>query len=193
MDSIRELRSDDLRATNWIGEVVENQDPENLGRCKIKVFGKFDLLAAEDIPWAFPSNRMLPGAHAVPNVGDIVAVRFDNGNIYMPEYHYQIDQNKDLKEEVLDSSSEPHNVVSLVYDKGKNLKIYWEPGKGLVIETDGPILLGENATEKLVLGDAFMQLFNNHTHIGNLGAPTSPPNPLLMNEAQHLSKLTRTE
>lgn len=193
MDSIRELRSDDLRATNWIGEVVENQDPENLGRCKIKVFGKFDLLETEDIPWAFPSNRMLPGAHAVPNKGDIVAVRFDNGNIYMPEYHYQIDQNKDLKEEVLDSSSEPHNVVSLVYDAGKNLKIYWEPGKGLVIETDGPILLGENATEKLVLGDAFMQLFNNHTHIGNLGAPTSPPNPLLMNEAQHLSKLTRTE
>lgn len=193
MDSIRELRSDDLRATSWIGEVVENQDPENLGRCKIKVFGKFDLLETADIPWAFPSNRMLPGAHAVPNVGDIVAVRFDNGNIYMPEYHYQIDQNKDLKEEVLDSSSEPHNVVSLVYDKDKNLKIYWEPSKGLVIETDGPILLGENATEKLVLGDAFMQLFNNHTHIGNLGAPTSPPNPLLMNEAQHLSKLSRTE
>lgn len=193
MDSIRELRSDDLRATNWIGEVVENQDPENLGRCKIKVFGKFDLLATADIPWAFPSNRMLPGAHAVPNKGDIVAVRFDNGNIYMPEYHYQIDQNKALKEEVLDSSSEPHNVVSLVYDKDKNLKIYWEPSKGLVIETDGPILLGENATEKLVLGDAFMQLFNQHTHIGNLGAPTSPPNPLLMNEAQHLSKLTRTE
>jgi hypothetical protein len=193
MDSIRELRSDDLRATSWIGEVLENQDPENLGRCKIKVFGKFDLLEAADIPWAFPSNRMLPGAHAVPNKGDIVAVRFDNGNIYMPEYHYQIDQNKDLKEEVLDNSSEPHNVVSLVYDKDKNLKIYWEPSKGLVIETDGPILLGENATEKLVLGDAFMQLFNNHTHIGNLGAPTSPPNPLLMNEAQHLSKLSRTE
>lgn len=193
MDSIRELRSDDLRATSWIGEVVENKDPENLGRCKIKVFGKFDLLATADIPWAFPSNRMLPGAHAVPNIGDIVAIRFDNGNIYMPEYHYQIDQNKDLKEEVLDSSSEPHNVVSLVYDKDKNLKIYWEPSQGLVIETDGPILLGENATEKLVLGDAFMQLFNNHTHIGNLGAPTSPPNPLLMNEAQHLSKLTRTE
>jgi len=43
------------------------------------------------------------------------------------------------------------------------------------------------------LGYAFMQLFNSHTHIGNLGAPTSPPNPLTMNEAQHLSKLTRTE
>jgi hypothetical protein len=193
MKSIRELGSDDLRSTNWIGEVVENKDPENLGRCKIKVFGKFDLLPTNDIPWAFPSNRMMPGQHAVPNVGDVVAVRFDNGNIYMPEYHYQIDQNEDLKSEVLDASSEPHRVVSLIYDKDKNLKIFWEPSKGLIIETDGPILLGENASEKLVLGDAFMQLFNSHTHIGNLGAPTSPPNPLTMNEAQHLSKLTRTE
>ena len=193
MKSIRELGSDDLRSTNWIGEVVENKDPENLGRCKIKVFGKFDLLPTNDIPWAFPSNRMMPGQHAVPNVGDVVAVRFDNGNIYMPEYHYQIDQNEDLKNEVLDASSEPHRVVSLIYDKDKNLKIFWEPSKGLIIETDGPILLGENASEKLVLGDAFMQLFNSHTHIGNLGAPTSPPNPLTMNEAQHLSKLTRTE
>lgn len=193
MESIRELGSDDLRSTNWIGEVVENKDPENLGRCKIKVFGKFDLLPTNDIPWAFPSNRMMPGQHAVPNVGDVVAVRFDNGNIYMPEYHYQIDQNEDLKNEVLDASSEPHKVVSLIYDKDKNLKIFWEPSKGLVIETDGPILLGENASEKLVLGDAFMQLFNSHTHIGNLGAPTSPPNPLMMSEAQHLSKLTKTE
>lgn len=193
MESIRELGSDDLRSTNWIGEVVENKDPENLGRCKIKVFGKFDLLPTNDIPWAFPSNRMMPGQHAVPNIGDVVAVRFDNGNIYMPEYHYQIDQNEDLKNEVLDASSEPHKVVSLIYDKDKNLKIFWEPSKGLIIETDGPILLGENASEKLVLGDAFMQLFNNHSHIGNLGAPTSPPNPLIMSEAQHLSKLTRTE
>jgi len=27
----------------------------------------------------------------------------------------------------------------------------------------------------VVLGDTFMKLFNKHTHIGNLGAPTSPP------------------
>ena len=135
MESIKELSADNLRATSWIGEVVENQDPENLGRCKIKVFGKFDLLATADIPWAFPSNRMLPGSHAVPNKGDIVAVRFDNGNIYMPEYHYQIDQNKQLKEDVLDASAEPHNVISLVYDATRNIRVYWSKEDGLVITT----------------------------------------------------------
>jgi hypothetical protein len=30
-------------------------------------------------------------------VGDIVAVRFDNGNIYHPEYWFQVDQNGGLK------------------------------------------------------------------------------------------------
>jgi hypothetical protein len=193
MDTTQELYRDNLRDTHWIGEVVENRDPLLNGRCRIRVFGKFDKLPVDAIPWATPMNRNLPGAHSVPNIGDIIAVRFDNGNLYHPEYWFEVNQSSALKKDVLQRSGEPHQVVSIVYDEGKNLKIFWEPSKGLVIETNGPILLGEEATQRLVLGDAFLQLFNSHTHIGNLGAPTSPPNPLTMNEGQHLSKLTRTE
>ena len=52
----KELFKDNLRDTHWLGEVVDITDPEMLGRCRIRVFGKFDLLAVEDIPWAIPSN-----------------------------------------------------------------------------------------------------------------------------------------
>jgi len=135
METIRELGSDDLRTTHWLGEVVDNKDPEFLGRCKVKIFGKFDLLATEDIPWAFPMNRTNPGQHVVPRVGDIVAARFDNGNIYMPEYWVHVDQNKNLKDDILKSASEPHNVVSLVYDAERNIRIYWSKEDGLVITT----------------------------------------------------------
>ena len=38
----KELESDNLRETHWLGEVVSNEDPTKLGRCKVKVFGKFD-------------------------------------------------------------------------------------------------------------------------------------------------------
>jgi hypothetical protein len=193
MDTTQELYRDNLRDSHWIGEVVENQDPLLEGRCKIRVFGKFDKLPPDAIPWATAMNRNGVGTHMVPNIGDVVAVRFDNGNLYHPEYWFQVEQNQELKREVLERSDRPHQVVSIVYDSDKNLKIFWEPSTGLVIETNGPILLGESATERLVLGDAFLQLFNSHTHIGNLGAPTSPPNPLTMTAAQHLSKLTRTE
>jgi hypothetical protein len=37
------------------------------------------------------------------------------------------------------------------------------------------IKLGEAAAEAVIKGDTFAGIFDAHTHIGNLGAPTSPP------------------
>jgi hypothetical protein len=56
----------------------------------------------------------------------------------------------------------------------------------VIIDQAEEIQLGKDATEKVILGDAFMTLFNTHTHVGNLGAPTSPPTKP-MTPAQHLS------
>jgi len=58
--------------------------------------------------------------------------------------------------------------------------------EGVVIEHAKTIELGKGAAEKLVLGDAFMSLFNQHTHVGNIGIPTSPP-MVPMTPALHLS------
>jgi len=133
MSTDKELNSDNIRETHWIGEVVDNVDPKFLGRCRVKVFGKFDKLPNVAIPWATPMNRDLVGSHNTPNIGTVVAVRFDNGNIYHPEYWFQIDQSKALKQEVLESSAAAHNVVSLVYDDVRNIRIYHSPDDGLVI------------------------------------------------------------
>lgn len=131
----KEIQKDNIRDAHWIGEVVDNVDPSNLGRCRIKVFGKFDQLPTEAIPWATPMNRDHVGAQSVPRIGDVVAVRFDNGNIYHPEYWFQIDQNSELKTEVLDASSAAQDVVSLVYDAERNVRIYWSPEDGLTMTT----------------------------------------------------------
>ncbi len=128
-----ELFKDNLRETHWLGEVVINEDPLLQGRVRVKVFGKFDKLTDDAIPWATPMNRDHVGAHSVPRVGDIVAVRFDNGNIYHPEYWFQVDQNDDLKGDILEASDAPHDVISLVYDAERNLRIYHSPEDGLVI------------------------------------------------------------
>jgi len=37
------------------------------------------------------------------------------------------------------------------------------------------IELGQGATEAVIKGDTFKTLYNQHTHIGNLGFPTGPP------------------
>lgn len=133
MATDKELDKDNIRETHWIGEVVDNNDPKFLGRCRIKVFGKFDKLPTDSIPWATPMNRDFAGSHHTPNIGTIVAVRFDNGNIYHPEYWFQINQSKSLKTDILEPSNEAHNVVSLVYDEVRNIRIYHSPEDGLVI------------------------------------------------------------
>jgi hypothetical protein len=133
----KELYKDNIRDSHWIGEVVDNIDPSNLGRCRIKVFGKFDQLPTDAIPWATPMNRDHVGAQSIPRIGDVVAVRFDNGNIYHPEYWFQVDQNTDLKNEVLDNSSAAQDVVSLVYDAERDIRIWWSPEDGLTMATGG--------------------------------------------------------
>lgn len=39
----------------------------------------------------------------------------------------------------------------------------------------GTINIGNGALEKMMKGETFMQIFNTHNHIGNLGAPTGVP------------------
>lgn len=56
----------------------------------------------------------------------------------------------------------------------------------VIVDHSNTIELGKGAVEKLVLGDSFLSLFNSHTHIGNAGAPTSPP-VVPMTPLQHLS------
>lgn len=133
MSTEKELNTDNLRDTHWLGEVIDNVDPLKLGRCKVKVLGKYDNLPDDAIQWATPMNRNAVGSHHVPRIGDIVSARFDNGNLYHPEYWFQIEQNLFLKEDILDGAGNAENVISLVYDAERNVRIYHSEEDGLVI------------------------------------------------------------
>ena len=247
---------DNLLATSWLGEVVDVEDPQKVGRIKVRVYGKFDDLNKEDIPWAYPGNNNTSGHSSggsffsIPKLGSIVSIKFDMGNIYHPEYYFEQKISDDVRSEI--SNDYPTNDNSktshvLLYDTASNkkLKIFFTSTKGLmldfqetqinikddksidihtasgkskiellddgtlnithtnniniktdvdiniecknaIIDHSNSIELGKGASEKLVLGDSFLALFNQHTHIGNLGAPTSPPiTP--MTPTQHLS------
>ena len=87
-----DLFQDNLKTSRWLGKVVDIDDPKKEGRVRVQVFGKFDKLSTEQIPWARPMNRMTAGSatgagfHSVPKKDSIVGIIFDNGNIYEPEY-----------------------------------------------------------------------------------------------------------
>jgi hypothetical protein len=207
---------DDLDSTSWIGEVVDIADPLKEGRVKVKVYGKFDQIPTEHIPWAYPANNMTSGSStgggffSVPKIGSLVAIRFDNGNIYHPEYTFQQKISAEVKAEIENSYDNAHIIIYDTVTEG-SVKIFFTEEKGLMldykenqinIKPDNTIViktkenvvidhaktieLGKDAAEKLILGDSFMSLYNNHTHIGNLGVVTSPPTEP-MTPTNHLS------
>ena len=127
-------REDVLRQFDWLGEVVDIEDPLKDGRVKIKVFGKFDELETELIPWATPYTTFTGGSEtgsgffSPPKLNSIVGVKFDNDNIYEPIYYNHVHLSDDLKTE-LDSSYE--NAFSLIYDTVTEggFKIYFTEGE----------------------------------------------------------------
>jgi hypothetical protein len=240
------LFSDDLRTSNWLGKVIDNQDPDFEGKVKVRVFGKFDDILDEDLPWARPTNRITAGGstgsgfHSVPKIDSVIGITFDNGDIYEPEYFYLQHVSDELKAEIEGSYTNAH---SLIYDTETDgsVKVFFTEEKGLMLDyketqinikpdnsmtvvnpngdsiilnNDGTVIittskqatvkspsviidaantieLGKGATEKLVLGDSFMALFNAHTHIGNLGAPTTPPVlPMTLAQLSQTPKVT---
>ena len=60
-------------------------------------------------------------------------------------------------------------------------EIHVTPAGSTVLKS--PTLMGEGATEKMVLGDLFMAMFNAHTHPTGVG-PSGPPTPPGMTASQ---------
>jgi hypothetical protein len=130
---------DNLDGTVWLGEVMDVADPLFLGRCKINVYGKFDEIPTEDLPWAYPGNNVSGGAasgggfFSVPKVGAIVSVRFDQGNLYHPEYFFNQKISDDVKSEIESSYENAHIIVYDTVTSG-SLKIFFTEAKGLMLD-----------------------------------------------------------
>jgi len=181
MSTEKELNTDNLRDTHWLGEVIDNVDPLKLGRCKVKVLGKFDNLPDESIPWATPMNRNAVGSHHVPRIGDIVSARFDNGNLYHPEYWFHIDQNEDLKTDILEGAGNAENVISLVYDAERNVRIYHSEEDGLIITRgsgakERPLMQIDEAGDIKISTEARIFLDAGNIFLSNTGEPGEDTN-----------------
>lgn len=137
----RNIITDDLRTSNYMGTVVDISDPLKRGRVKVNIFGKFDDLDIEDIPWAEPKYNNTGGSttgggyYSLPKLGSLVEITFDNGNIYCPLYGSNIKLSDDLIKELTDEDYK--NTHSLIFDtelEGGPLKIWFTPSKGLLLE-----------------------------------------------------------
>lgn len=211
---------DDLRDKQFLGVVELIDDPRKEGRARVRVYSIHDDLPAEDIPWAYPKNKSLffgqsgkAGSISIPKIGSIVAVRFDNGNPYSPEYFAIHELAQDVKDELNNEYDGSHIVL---FDGDQELKLWFSVSKGLTlsvkgasinlapdnlitVKTDNKIVidspnieLGATASaaisEYVLKGETFLQLFNSHVH-PSAGAPPTPP--LLADVV--ISKTTKTK
>jgi hypothetical protein len=126
-----------LGSGHYLGVVVDNKDPEFKGRAKIRVFGVFDDLSDQDLPWSHQRFEMSyglgggSGRMSVPKLGSVVHVQFNNGNFYSPEYKAVQELSRDLVDEIRASYDGAHSVI---YDGIERLKMYYTVEKGFVID-----------------------------------------------------------
>lgn len=187
----------DLHGRFFLGQVVANNDPEKKGRCRVQVFNIFDSLPKQQVPWATPWRDVNGNTFNVPEVGKIVSVMFENGNIYKPEYIYAEHMHKNLEDKLADLDGEDYtSMKSLIFDH--KTQIYVNDSEGLNIEykynginiddssininikdTEGNLNLGDaNAPQQAILGnhffdwmDKFVSTLETTSFIGNMGAP----------------------
>lgn len=176
----------------------------------------FSGWATPSAPVGGGANR---GFFALPDVGDTVWIEFEAGDISRPIWSGtfwgapsstggQDDLGTTSGSEAPEGADSPAGPGQNVWrtSAGHLISLDDEGGVVVVAEAAGAevritaqgevtitadrIKLGANAGQKLVLGDAFMQLFNQHTHPTGVG-PSGPPTPPMT--AQHLSRVSKTE
>jgi hypothetical protein len=136
---------------DFIGRVIYNEDPTFSGRCKVRVFGLFDDIDDNHIPWFTPqassvfSSERGAGSLSVPKVDAIVRVRFAADNLYSGEYSNLQNIDPSLIEEIKNDYQNTHVIL---YDADKELVILYQPmtgykmylaGSMIKIDSDGSI------------------------------------------------------
>ena len=128
--------------------------------------------------WSTTNARLV----ILPTEGDKVMVAFEGGDPEKPFLAgFLTEQGSGDKELVLEQGSSrvvvsPDGLIEVESDVKVHVKA-------------PAVHLGTSAAEQVILGNTFQGLFNQHKHIGNKGAPTSPPIvPLTGTELSQISK-----
>lgn len=159
------MRNLDFSKKTYIGIVEDNSDPKHLGRVKAIVVDVYDDIPLEDIPWATPFKDVNGEVFNKPDVGKVVTIIFDGGDVHKPEYifseHYNINLEKKLKEL---SESDYDTMKTLLFNH--KTQVYVNESEGLKLDHKFNVV---NITEKTIdlnLKDNFSKV-----HIGTADAP----------------------
>ena len=191
-----------------IGVVSNIADPDGLGRVKVRYPWLKD---DSESPWARIVSFMAGagrGAVFRPEVGDEVLVLFDHGDMRFPYVIGAVWNGKDAMPNERGSDSDNavriiksrsgHRIVLDDTSGSEKVTVVDKAGNSIEMSSSGVVIKSNNikigsdgASEGLVLGKAFMDLFNNHTHPTGVGPSGPPVQPML--SGSHVSTKHNTE
>lgn len=125
----------DYRDNDWIGVVVNPNDPTFSGRCQVRVLGLHDGIKDEHLLWAVPIHSAIfagdgAGSISIPKIGQFVRVQFNNGDPYAPEYMAIQNVDTELINRIRDDYQGTH---VLLYDPFEELTIIFQKSSGIQI------------------------------------------------------------
>lgn len=180
--------SNDSYTEDYIGVIEDNNDPLKYGRCRIRVHGLYDDIPTEELPWATPKNNIAFGKKSsfiVPEIGSVVDVRFEDGDMYEPVYFGKVldiqnidfiaDKDEDYPDSVIIYETENGDYVKVNRAKGE-LTIQTGAGVLCKFNQNGDIVLTNESTEN---GDAKINVRGNFTldnRLGNINLITNTCN-----------------
>jgi len=141
----------------YVGIVEENDDPEKLGRCKIRIPSVYGTdIPTDDLPWAIPDQThigSLMGSFIVPPIGGLVHVYLKNGLIYAPHYTTKVLHKENLPESRLEDYPdtlvfwESDNGGYLAYNRARSrMEFRHDSGLRILMDDSGNIQIDNSAT-----------------------------------------------
>lgn len=163
---------------SYIGVVEDNNDPLKHGRCRVRVHGLYDDIATKDLPWALPKLSIpfgVKGSFIVPEIGTVVEVNFDDGDIYEPCFGSKIVDTKNMNFTADKDEDYPNSMIIYETSNGDYLKVNRSKGEFILktgagvflkLSQNGDIQLSNDSSEN---GDANIELRGNFTLDNRLG------------------------
>lgn len=148
----------------YIGKVEAIDDPKFEGRCRVRVFSLFDDMDIVDLPWATPASKPTffgqdarAGSISIPKIGAVVGVKFNNGDIYSPEYYQVQELGEDIKDE-LKKGNTPESFRKkyegshfILFDGDEEIKFWFDREIGLQMELKQSFIRIDNATSNILI------------------------------------------
>jgi hypothetical protein len=133
-------KSFDYLTKPYLGTIMDPNDPNYEGRCKILVHGVYDGLSTDDLPWANPATKSTyfgttgSASISIPKKDTLVVVYFNHGDIYSPEYFQIQELAPDLQSQLKADTGDYLNSHYIMWDGDVYLRIYFTKKTGMMID-----------------------------------------------------------